>query len=390
MTGAFAQERAVVIGAGVAGAACALALAAEGAEVWVLDERDRGALASAASLEAAGVELRTGAHAPEDLDGATVVVPSPGVAPDARVMGWAADRRLAVWGELEVGARLARVPYVAVTGTNGKTTATGMVAACLRADGLDAAACGNIGHPFVTAARETHDVLVVEVSSFQLVTQGSFHPRVSALLNVAPDHLDWHGTFAAYADAKARVYANQGAGDVHVGNLEDDLAATISAAAPCEIAWFRGGSPGDGEIGYEGDELVSRLGPELRLGAVDGARAGYREDAAAAAAVALGYGATGEAVASGLAGFEPARHRGETVAEVAGVRFVDNSKATNVHAALAAIDRVTDAVSVHRTDCANAVSLKSQADRVIEVEWDNDAPGNYTVSVDVEAIDRSK
>jgi UDP-N-acetylmuramoylalanine--D-glutamate ligase len=366
MTGTFAGERAVVVGAGVAGAACAVALATEGAEVRVLEERDRGALASAAMLERAGVELRTGPHARGDLDGATVVVPSPGIAPNAPVLSWASERGIRVWGELEVGARLAGVPYVAVTGTNGKTTTTGMVAACLRASGLDAVACGNIGYPFVTAAREEHDVLVVEVSSFQLVTQTSFHPRVSALLNVAPDHLDWHGTFDAYADAKARVYANQGAGDIHVGNRDDELAATISASAPCPSVWFRAGPPREDEVGYEDDELIARLGPTLRLGVVDGARAGYRADAAAAAAIALRSGASGDAVASGLVGFEPARHRGETVAEVAGVRFVDNSKATNVHAALAAIDGVDGAVLIAggRAKGQDLAPLASRAERL--------------------------
>ena len=139
----------------------------------------------------------------------------------APVLGWARARGLPVWGEMEVGARVCDAPYVAVTGTNGKTTTTGMVASCLRAGGLDAVACGNIGHPFPTAAREGHGVLVVECSSFQLQLQTSFHPTVSVLLNLAPDHLDWHGSYEAYVAAKAKIFARQGAGDVHVGNRDD-------------------------------------------------------------------------------------------------------------------------------------------------------------------------
>ncbi len=135
------------------------------------------------------------------------------------------ERGIPVWGELELGARLCEVPYLAVTGTNGKTTTTGMIASCLRAGGLDAVACGNIGHPFPLAAREGHDALVVEASSFQLRFVETFHPRVSVLLNLAPDHLDWHGSEEAYVDAKRAVMRAQGDGDVHVGN-RDDAAST--------------------------------------------------------------------------------------------------------------------------------------------------------------------
>jgi UDP-N-acetylmuramoylalanine--D-glutamate ligase len=230
-------------------------------------------------------------------------------------------------------------------------------------------ACGNIGEPFPTVARQRHDALVVEVSSFQLATQTSFHPRVSVLLNVAPDHLDWHGSFDAYANAKSMVYASQGEGDTHVGNRDDDLAASISSSAPCPQVWFRSDAPGDGEVGYVDGELVSRLDGEWRLGQVDGERAGYRADAAAAAAAALAYGVGAESVARGLAGFTPARHRGEVVAEVAGVRFIDNSKATNVHAALAAIDGVPRAVLIAggRAKGQDLSALATRADRLIAV-----------------------
>src|SRR4029453_7483738 len=112
-------------------------------------------------------EVLEGGHAPDHLDGATMIVTSPGVPPHAEILRWAHDRTLPVWGEIELGARLARVPYLAVTGTNGKTTTTGLLAACLRSAGLDAVASGTIGLPFATAAREPHDALVVEVSSFQ-------------------------------------------------------------------------------------------------------------------------------------------------------------------------------------------------------------------------------
>jgi UDP-N-acetylmuramoylalanine--D-glutamate ligase len=347
MSGRFAGERALVVGAGVAGLGAARVLAAEGARVVVSEERALGDAPAAAELAALGIELRDGGHAPTHLDHATLVVVGPGVRPDAAIVGWARERALPVWGEMELGARLATAPYLAVTGTNGKTTVTSMIEACLRADGRDAVACGNIGRPFPEAAREQHDVLVVEVSSFQLVTQTSFHPVVSVLLNVATDHLDWHGHEAAYRAAKQRIHEAQRDGDVHVGNRDDPIGAELSSRARCRIRWFRRGAPSEDEVGYEDDELVARIDGVLhRLGRIPGGRAGYREDAAASAAVALAYGASPEAAAAALAGFRPAPHRGEVVATIDGVRFVDNSKATNPHAAIAAIDGAGDAVLI--------------------------------------------
>jgi UDP-N-acetylmuramoylalanine--D-glutamate ligase len=282
-------------------------------------------------------------------------------------VGWARERDLPVWGELELGARVCDVPTIAITGTNGKSTTSEMTATCLRAAGMDAVACGNIGNPFPSAAREDHEVLVVEASSFQLFFQESFHPRISVLLNVAPDHLDWHETQAAYAGAKARVFRSQGAGDVHVGNLDDVVAASISREAPCDISWFGLGEPAEGETGYAGDELVCRIrGARDELGAVDGERAGYRADAAAAAAAAILFGGSPAGVAAGLAVFTPARHRGEVVALRGDVRFVDNSKATNVHAALAAIEGVHDAVLIAggRTKGVDLTPLASMPERL--------------------------
>jgi UDP-N-acetylmuramoylalanine--D-glutamate ligase len=338
VTGVFAGRHAVVLGAGVAGRAAAETLIAEGATVLLTDVREAEALGDVTSLATLGVEIRTGRHHPGDLDGADLVIASPGIPPSAEVFTWARERGLSPWGELELGARIATMPYLAVTGTNGKTTTTGMLAACLRAGGIDAVACGNIGFPFPAAARGSHEVLVVEVSSQQLVWQERFHPTVSVLLNLAPDHLDHHGSYEAYRAAKAMIYRNQAEGDVHVGNRDDPDAAEVSAAAPCVVRWFGVSEPRDGEVGFDGDALIVR-GPDgdSSLGPVDVERAGRREDAAAAATAALAYGVDHAAIAEGLESFEPAAHRGETVAEIAGVRFIDDSKATNVHAALAAI-----------------------------------------------------
>ncbi|HEX5938059.1 MAG TPA: UDP-N-acetylmuramoyl-L-alanine--D-glutamate ligase [Actinomycetota bacterium] len=346
MSGRFEGTQALVVGAGVAGVGAARALVAEGAHVLVSEIRPEAEVPSAADLRAARIELRTGGHDPGDLDGVDLVVVGPGVPPAADVIRWAGERGVLIWGEMELGARLAHVPYVAITGTNGKTTVTSMVEACLRVAGVDAVACGNIGRSFPEAAREDREALVVEVSSFQLVTQSSLHPRVSALLNVAPDHLDWHGTFEDYAAAKARIHSRQTGTDVHVGNRDDPVAASISGQADCAVRWFRTGVPGAGEVGFDGGELVARLDVEHRLGRIEERGSGFRADAAAAAAVALSFGVEAAAAAAALAGFRPGAHRGEVVATVGGVRFVDDSKATNVHATAAAIEAAGDAVLI--------------------------------------------
>jgi UDP-N-acetylmuramoylalanine--D-glutamate ligase len=340
---------AVVVGAGVAGAAAARVLASEGAVVRVSELRDTASPAATEELAAAGIELIVGGHDPSHLDGATLIVTSPGVAPDAPILRWGRERGLRVWGEMELGARVCRVPYVAVTGTNGKTTTTDLIARCFRAAGLDAVACGNIGRAFPSAALEDHDALVVECSSFQLAEQDSLHPRVSVLLNLAPDHLDWHGSYEAYVAAKARIFANQTSDEWHVGNLDDEAAASVSHRAPCRGAWFTLGPPpalGPG-AGYEDGWLVAVADVTEHVSRpAEGTQPMLRADAAACAAACLAYGIDVDAIAEGLNGFEPAPHRGETVAVVQGVRFIDNSKATNVHAAIAALSGFDDAVLV--------------------------------------------
>jgi len=346
MSGIFAGVRAVVVGAGVAGTAASRVLVEEGAEVSVSESRPADRIERLAELHALGVLVSVGGHDPSHLDGATLVVTSPGVPQDAPILVRAQELGIPIWGELELGARVCEVPFLAVTGTNGKTTTTGMIASCLRAGGVEAIGCGNIGHPFATAAREGHEVLVVEASSFQLRFVESFHPRVSVLLNLSPDHLDWHGTQDAYEDAKGNIFREQTSDEVHVGNRDDERAAAVSRRAPGRVIWFGLDAPDEGEVGYRDGQLVARLDGGTSLGPVDGERAGYRADAAAAAASSLAFGVAPEAVRLGLTSYTPARHRGEVVALVDGVRFIDNSKATNVHAALAAIDGVHDAVLI--------------------------------------------
>jgi UDP-N-acetylmuramoylalanine--D-glutamate ligase len=341
----FSGRRFVVVGAGVAGRAAARALAEGGADVRIT-ESARVPPDEAGRLASLGISIDDGGHAPEHLDGAAVVVASPGVHERAEVLRWAADRGLEIWSELDVGARLCRVPYVAVTGTNGKSTTTTMVAAMMRASGLDAVACGNIGHPFSSAAVEPHDALAVEASSFQLRFHHWLRPRVSALLNLAPDHVDWHGSVRAYAAAKARIFELQSGQDVHVGNAGDAAAARVSHEARCRTVWFRAAPPREGEVGLIGGEVVARLDGEVPLGRPAHDGAGFRADAAAAAAVALSFGLDAQAVREGVLRTVPLAHRGQEVARAGDVRFLDDSKATNVHATLNALASRTDVVLI--------------------------------------------
>jgi UDP-N-acetylmuramoylalanine--D-glutamate ligase len=361
-TGAFAGERALVIGFGISGRAAATVLAAEGAEVRVseartLEELRAGAEADRSDPGEAGpiqpgpvpeVEIVAGGHRPEHLDGATLVVVSPGVPQGAEVLAWAMERGLPIWSELELGARLCRVPVVAVTGTNGKTTTVQLIAGMMRAAGMSAAACGNVGYPFSLAARDPSvEALAVECSSFQLVFQESLRPRVSVLLNLAPDHLDWHGSFDAYARAKARIFSGQRPGDAHVGNRDDHQSARVSRTAPCTVRWFGWGPPAPGEVGVDGGRILAASADRIAdLGAPSTGSRSFLTDSAAAAAAGLAFGLSSEAIGVALQTFVPLPHRGTVVAQAGSVRFIDDSKATNPHAALAALEDQHDAVLI--------------------------------------------
>jgi UDP-N-acetylmuramoylalanine--D-glutamate ligase len=352
VSGTFQGVRALVVGFGVSGRAAAETLLEEGALVRVSEARRFDVLLAEVG-EGMGpllrrVELLAGEHVPAHLDGVDLVVASPGVPERAPILGWAFERGLPVWSELELGARLCRVPVLAVTGTNGKTTTVELIASMMRAGGLAARACGNVGFPFSMAARQPFDALAVEASSFQLRFQERFHPRVSVLLNLAPDHLDWHHSIGGYAAAKAGVFANQRDGDVHVGNRDDGWAANVSGGAPCDVRWFGWGQSQDDGTWADHERVVSvRAGRrhEFPLPAATRGRA-FAMDVAAAAEAVLSFGLSPEAVATGLVSFRPLPHRGDMVAQVGGVRFVDDSKATNPHAAVASLEGRTETVLI--------------------------------------------
>ncbi|MGH9153038.1 MAG: UDP-N-acetylmuramoyl-L-alanine--D-glutamate ligase, partial [Acidimicrobiales bacterium] len=224
----------MVVGFGLTGRAVAAYLVGGGWRVAVVEDRPSGR--ARAEIEATGATVGT----VDDVAGADLVVPSPGVAPAHPVHAAARAARVPVVSEVELAWRAARpgTRFVAVTGTNGKTTVTTLVAAILAADGVRAVAAGNIGLPLVTAVGGDAEVVVAEVSSFQLRHTAEFRPHVAVWLNLAADHLDWHATLEDYAAAKARVWANQGTDDTAVVNADDEAVMRAAAAAPGRVVTF--------------------------------------------------------------------------------------------------------------------------------------------------------
>jgi UDP-N-acetylmuramoylalanine--D-glutamate ligase len=296
---------ALVLGLARSGQAAALALARRGDRVVGVD---RAADADVGRLEAAGVEVHLGSEEASLLEGMDVLVKSPGVPSEAPLVAAARERGVPVWSEVELGSRLLPNPVLGVTGTNGKTTTSELLGVM-----LGTPVAGNVGRALTELVDEVDQEtwVVCELSSFQLEDIESFHPRIAVLLNLEPDHLDRHGSFDAYRDAKLRVFENQVAEDIAVvprGFGEVGRAKRIEFSAD--------------------DELPA----EPRI---PGAH--NRENAAAATAAARAAGVSEEQIAEALKTFQGVPHRLEEVAEIHGVRYVNDSKATNAAAARRAI-----------------------------------------------------
>lgn len=352
---ALRGRRVLVAGLGVTGRAALTALTARGAQVTTLDERAADAdVADPAAVDLSAVDL---------------VIASPGWPPAHPVLASAAERGVPVWSEVELAWRLrverARgggpAPWLVVTGTNGKTTTVGMLASILTAAGHAARAVGNVGTPVVTAATDPSvDVLAVELSSFQLHFTSSMSAHAAAILNVAPDHLDWHGGMVNYVADKARIYERAVLACVYdaADPRLEQLVAKADVVEGARAVGFTRGAPGPGQVGVVDGILVDRafhapLDHPDRTG--HAAELGTLEDLAhlagptgvvaphvvanalAAAALARAWGVPAAAVRDGLRAFPAGEHRSVVVREVEGVAYVDDSKATNAHAAAASL-----------------------------------------------------
>ena len=296
-----------MLGLARSGEAAALALARRGVRVVGVDRNDG---LDVGRLREAGVEVVLGAEDPALLDGVDLLVKSPGVPSEAPLAAAARSRGLTVWSEVELGSRLLANAILGVTGTNGKTTTSELLGAIFRAAGRPVSVAGNVGRPLTGLDGSLADDawIVCELSSFQLEDIESFRPEVAVLLNLTPDHLDRHGDFDAYRAAKLRIFENQGPEDVAV------------------VPRGFGDVPGSGRrVEFAADDALPAE-PQL-----PGAH--NRENAAAASAAARAAGIDDAAIAEGLRTFAGVPHRLELIREVDGVRWVNDSKATNPEAA---------------------------------------------------------
>ncbi len=330
---------ALVFGMAVTGAAMARQLLARGHAVVACDDRPGPAARHAAA--ALGVELvvAPGADELERLVGTVgVVLPSPGVPAHHAVIACANAAGVPVWSEFELAARWSDLPVVAITGTNGKTTVTTLVAAMLAEAGLRVTAAGNTDEPLVDVLDRPLDVVVAEASSFRLRFTESFRPRVGAWLNVAEDHLDWHTTVEDYVGSKARIWANAGPGDVAVANLDDPVVAA-AARGLCDVRGFSAAQPAAPAADWwsDGESLVGPEGPVVALAELPRRQPHDVANALAACACAVAAGGSVQACASVLRGFTGLKHRLALVGEEDGVRWFDDSKATTPASVLAAV-----------------------------------------------------
>jgi len=338
--------RVLVYGLGVSGEAVARHLGAEGLDVVAADD-DAGA-GPRGRAEELGLELVVAPDATELralAAGVDEIVVSPGVPAGHRVFALGSGVRLV--GEVELAWRRSRATMVAVTGTNGKTTVTTLIAAILVASGVRAAAAGNIGVPLLDAVAGDADVVVAEVSSFQLALTETFRPAVAAWVNFSEDHLDWHATVGDYRDAKARMWANSGPGDVVVANAEDPVVLDAAAGAAGRGATVVTFGLRSGDYTVEDDRLVGPGGAVLAaVGELPRSLPHDLANALCAAAAALAAGGKPEGCREALGAFRGLPHRVELVGEAGGVRFYDDSKATTPGAVLAALNGFDSAVLI--------------------------------------------
>ncbi len=333
--------RMLILGAAVSGVSAARLGRNLDADVLIYDQRPD----ALADLEADGFATRSGEWDPALLDGVDVVIASPGIPEHAGPIQDAIASPAPLWSELELAARHISCRVVGVTGTNGKTTVTTLIAEMLSSSGLSAIAAGNIGTALTSVVDMELDVVVVEASSFQLRFVETFAPDVAVVLNVAPDHLDWHGSYDAYLEAKANLVARATNHTPLVFDADDTGAARIANGSRARLVPVSGSRCPQGGWGIDGDNLILD-GLHMPLAEVPTADVAFRFDLVAAGTAALSAGARPDAVRSAIRSFRPGAHRRQMVADVGGVAWINDSKATNPHAASAAVSAYPSVVLI--------------------------------------------
>jgi UDP-N-acetylmuramoylalanine--D-glutamate ligase len=338
------SKRVLVVGLARTGVATSIFCAARGARVTATDSRGETEIGEAlAKLKEAGVTLELGSHREKTFLEQDLIVPSPGVPAHQAHLQAARVQGVTIWSEIELAYRFLRGRLIGITGSNGKTTTTSLAEHILKTAGMHAILAGNIGTPLIGCVDEMQDdtSTVAELSSFQLELIETFRPNIGVFLNLTPDHLDRHHTMEAYGRAKARLFENQTGEDAAVLNA-DDAATTVYAPSLPRLYWFSRKQRVAEGVYVRGEEIVFRQdGQEetlLKLEDIPLAGAHNVENVLAAAAAARLAGAPAAAIARGVRSFAGVEHRLEFVAEIAGVRYYNDSKATNVDATRKALD----------------------------------------------------
>ena len=340
----FTGKRVLVVGTGVSGIAAIRLLAAEGAKPVVLEGNEKAEQEQIREKIPAGIpyDLIIGNLPEEIMDTLDLAVLSPGVPTDLPFVIRLQDKKIPVWGEIELAYACGKGRLAAITGTNGKTTTTALTGAIMREYYDSVFVVGNIGLPYTEYAREMKDssVTVAEVSSFQLETIHSFRPEVSAILNITPDHLNRHHTMQCYIDTKARIAENQTKDQICVLNYEDSELQKLADKIPADIFWFSSAHPLERGIWLDGEDIIYKDTEEIKICTIhDMQLLGTHnyENVMAAVAIAMHMGVPVECIRKAVAEFKAVEHRIEFVREVGGVKYYNDSKGTNPDAAIKAV-----------------------------------------------------
>ena len=338
-------KRVLVVGLARTGVATALFCSAQGAAVTAVDARPESDLSEAAAkLRAVAIAAQFEVREKFDVSAFDLVVPSPGVPADAPLLRSAQAAGIRIWSEIELAAHFLKGKLIGITGSNGKTTTTSLVEHILRTAGVPTILAGNIGTALIGCVERStpQTITVAEISSFQLEWVDTFRPDVAVFLNLTPDHLDRHGNLETYGATKARIFACQTAHDTAVLNADDPGARIYAPQGPPTVYWFsrkqrveRGAFLADGKVVFRRDARDEEI---LRVTEIPIPGAHNVENVLAAVAAARLAGVSPQAIAAGVRTFAGVEHRIEFVAEHNGVRYYNDSKATNVDATLKALD----------------------------------------------------
>ena len=344
-------KRVSVVGLARSGVAAAQLLLKLGARVTATDAKPvAGLSADARGLSDTGIYLYAGGHPPEAFSEAELVIVSPGVPADHPALVAVRGRGVPVIGELELAWRVMEADVIAITGTNGKTTTTALAGALLREQIRPVLVGGNIGTPLAAHALDfpADGIVVAEVSSFQLETIEAFHPRVAAVLNLAPDHLDRHGSFAAYVAAKARIFENQTEADCVILNFDDAATAALAAHTKAHVIFFSRQRPLERGVFCQDGWIAARLNGHLEqicpLAEVSLRGQHNVENVLAATACALWTGMAATSIRRAIQAFRAVPHRIEWIRDIGGVAYYNDSKGTNVASAIRALESFAEPV----------------------------------------------